>query len=107
MRPPLNAEERKRREDWVKRTLGGIPASDDWPRAVIALIEDMVDSERPLLLAPPSSCNQEDRLYNAGRSAALHDLLAVLERFQRAAHAVPGPVAQQEQHRTAPNSTQR
>ena len=103
----MTNEERKRQDEWVQRTLGGIPASDDWPRAFVALIEGMVDAERPVLLAPPTVCTAEDRLYNAGRSAALHDLLAVLERFQRAAHAAPKPVAQQEQHGPARNSTPR
>ena len=87
MRAPLNQEERKARDEWIKRTLGGIPASDDWPQAFVAFIEDMIDSEREVLLAPPISCTAEDRLYNAGRSAAFHDVLSRLERFQRALHA--------------------
>jgi hypothetical protein len=102
MRAPLNQDERKARDEWIKRTLGGIPASDDWPQAFVAFIEDMIDSERDILLAPPISCSAEDRLYNAGRSAAFQDVLSRLERFQRALHADPRQVRLPE---TARNST--
>lgn len=103
MRAPLTKEERTARDEWIKRTLGGIPASDDWPQAFVAFIEDMIDNERDMLLAPPVSCGAEDRLYNAGRSAAFHDVLSRLERFQRALHADPRQVRSAG---TARNSTE-
>jgi hypothetical protein len=103
MRAPRTPEERRHRDEWIKRTLGGIPASDDWPQAFVALIEDMIDSEMDVLLAPPMNCSAEDRLYNAGRSAAFHDVLARLEQFRRALHADPRQVRSAG---TARNSTE-
>ena len=79
----------KLRIEEAQRVLQGIPSDHEWSQALQVLLEAQEREEISALMAPPSASSAEDRTYNAGRCAMLHDLRARWRKWLRVAPAVP------------------
>lgn len=84
----------KRRIEAAQRVLQGVPTDHEWSKALNTLLDAAEREELAALLLPPSASSVEDRTYNAGRGAMLHDLRARLRKWLKVSVALESSVSE-------------